>query len=189
MSLVCKLGFKDTARQRDALSSVTIKYGILSRYTLNIQPGRSVSRQWEVIFSDHRWHILKKFGHRHTLKLHMCCAVHYLMVHPLSLSTASFHLQEKSSWNGVKRKAVAVLPTWNLMPRAERLVPHLAKHNISIAVGRSSSLDSMKLKTMQHLPFMSLFNHLLNGSEEPEVKKENRLRTPSLCVRSDFLHL
>ncbi|XP_067013843.1 pseudouridine-5'-phosphatase [Anabrus simplex] len=63
-----------------------------------------------------------------------------------------------------------VLPTVPLLPGAERLVRHLHKHKIPIAVATSSGEESVKLKLKNHQELFSLFDHIVMGSSDPEVK-------------------
>lgn len=64
-----------------------------------------------------------------------------------------------------------MLPKTKLMPGAERLVRHLHKHGIPIAVGTSSSEESVTLKLTNHKELFSLFHHVVMGSSDPEVKR------------------
>lgn len=53
---------------------------------------------------------------------------------------------------------------------AERLVRHLHKHGVPIAVATSSSAESAAVKTQNHRELFNLFHHIVMGSSDPEVK-------------------
>lgn len=57
-----------------------------------------------------------------------------------------------------------------LMPGAERLVKHLVRNNIPIAVATSSTPESLGIKTKRHQEMFQLFHHFVCGSGDPEVK-------------------
>ncbi|XP_019869784.1 pseudouridine-5'-phosphatase-like isoform X2 [Aethina tumida] len=57
-----------------------------------------------------------------------------------------------------------------LMPGAQKMVNHLKKHNIPIAVATSSGLDSFKIKSSKHEEFFKLFNHIICGGSDVNVK-------------------
>lgn len=54
---------------------------------------------------------------------------------------------------------------------AERLLRHLKKHNIPIALATSSSAESFALKTGHLTAVFDLFHHKVLGGSDPEVKQ------------------
>lgn len=63
-----------------------------------------------------------------------------------------------------------LFPHVGFLPGAEKLVKHLYKHNIPIAIATGSSHHSMDLKTRNHKDFFSLFLHSVISTDDPEVK-------------------
>ncbi|XP_018021446.1 pseudouridine-5'-phosphatase isoform X3 [Hyalella azteca] len=57
-----------------------------------------------------------------------------------------------------------------LLLGAERLVRHLHKHGVPIAIASGSSQTSFDLKTTSHRELMKLFNPVVLSSSDPEVK-------------------
>ncbi|XP_050690240.1 pseudouridine-5'-phosphatase-like isoform X1 [Eriocheir sinensis] len=62
-------------------------------------------------------------------------------------------------------------PTAKLLPGAERLVRHLHKHKVPIAIASGGAKDSYDLKTTNHGEFISMFKHVVLASSDPEVKQ------------------
>lgn len=58
----------------------------------------------------------------------------------------------------------------HIISGAERLIRHLHKNKIPIAIATSSGAESVKLKTSKHQDLFSLFCHIVMGSSDPEVK-------------------
>ncbi|XP_022176835.1 pseudouridine-5'-phosphatase-like [Myzus persicae] len=63
-----------------------------------------------------------------------------------------------------------VLSDVGILPGVDRLVRHLNKNKIPFAIATSSTKKSFDLKTSKHKSLFSLFNHIVCGGCDPEVK-------------------
>ncbi|XP_072765831.1 pseudouridine-5'-phosphatase-like [Anoplolepis gracilipes] len=64
-----------------------------------------------------------------------------------------------------------IFPECNLMLGVERLLVHLKKHNIPIALATSSSQESSDLKTRKWKHIFNLFDHKVYGGSDVEVSR------------------
>ena len=64
-----------------------------------------------------------------------------------------------------------MLASSTLKPGVQRLITHLADHNVPVAIATSSRKVNSKLKMSGHKELFGLFNHKVFGSDDPEVTR------------------
>ncbi|KAL8600689.1 hypothetical protein ACOMHN_006755 [Nucella lapillus] len=67
-------------------------------------------------------------------------------------------------------RLAALFPSAPLMPGAEKLVRHLHKHEVPMALASGSDHENFALKTQSHQDLFGLFLHAVLSSSDPEVK-------------------
>ncbi|GAU99150.1 hypothetical protein RvY_10191 [Ramazzottius varieornatus] len=70
----------------------------------------------------------------------------------------------------VRQELTHVLPTCKFLPGAVKLVQHLHRHKIPMAIATGSDTFFFGKKTMNHKDFLLMFQHHVLASDDPEVK-------------------
>jgi len=71
----------------------------------------------------------------------------------------------------VREELTRLLPTSQFLPGAVKLVQHLQKHGIPIAIATGSDSFTFKKKTQNHGDFLLLFTHWVLSGDDPMVAR------------------
>ncbi|XP_028176665.1 pseudouridine-5'-phosphatase-like [Ostrinia furnacalis] len=85
--------------------------------------------------------------------------------------TLNLPITKEEFMNECSKINEVLFPNVQLMPGAEKLVKHLHKHGVPIALATSSGKESVELKMQNHKEILGLFHHLTMGQSDPEVTK------------------
>lgn len=86
-----------------------------------------------------------------------------------------------------KKKVKDELKNPALMPGAKELLLHLHKHNIPMGVATSASQAATEVKTKHLQDLFKVFNHIVCGSSDPDVKQGKPAPDIFLVCASRFL--
>ncbi|KAJ2954785.1 hypothetical protein O0L34_g3090 [Tuta absoluta] len=86
------------------------------------------------------------------------------------ISALQLPLTREQFMDECHREHLILFPELQLMPGATRLVEHLHKNGVPIAIATSSPLPSIDMKMQNHKEFLNNFHHITTGSD-PEVTK------------------
>lgn len=125
----------------------------------------------EKIYFDTFSEVLKNYGINYTEDMRMKVMgtipkdTYSIFIEDYKLPVSLEKLTEE-----ISAKLLVAMEIAELMPGAERLITHLKKNNIPIAVATSSDSKGFEKKTKKHQNLFSQFHHIVIGSSDPEVK-------------------
>lgn len=85
--------------------------------------------------------------------------------------TVAHHQQHETRVGTIPFFGIEKFKRLFLLLGAERLLRHLHSKGVPIALATSSSRENYDLKTQRHQQVFQLFDHIVTGSSDPEVKR------------------
>ncbi|XP_037957277.1 probable pseudouridine-5'-phosphatase isoform X2 [Teleopsis dalmanni] len=125
----------------------------------------------EKLYTQATQSILDEYGATYSWEVKMkVMGLHSLEVGRIIVDTYNLPITPEEYTNRQRAATEKNMQDAELMPGAERLLRHLSKHKIPIALATSSAENMVKIKTQNHQELFNLFHHRVCGSSDPEVK-------------------
>lgn len=132
--------------------------------------------------------VTRKYGKEFTWETKVkCMGATTDVVAKIVIDDLALPLEPEEYLKQVSEEYPKVFPMCQLMPGVEKLLKHLKKHKIPMAIATSSKKSSFELKTSKFgNEWREYFHHILLAPEEPLVKKSKPAPDTFLVCRDKF---